>query len=91
MAADDAGTGASGADGLELSLGLGCPAAPARRSLTMVYGSRVLCAVDVAELQVSPVPRTRRHACVINSLINLVRSVRDCCRRAQSYPWRTGK
>ncbi|EMS66242.1 Protein TIFY 5A [Triticum urartu] len=54
----DAGMGACGADGLELSLRLGSPTAapapapaPARRNLTIVYDRRVLCAVDVVELQ----------------------------------------
>ncbi|KAM3260882.1 hypothetical protein ACQJBY_051876 [Aegilops geniculata] len=55
---NDAGMGACGADGLELSLRLGSPTtapapapAPARRNLTIVYDRRVLCAVDVVELQ----------------------------------------
>jgi hypothetical protein len=47
------GVGASGADGLELSLRLGTPTpAPApRNNLTIVYDRRRLCAVDVVELQ----------------------------------------
>ncbi|KAM0924789.1 hypothetical protein ACQ4PT_004713 [Festuca glaucescens] len=51
MAGD--GVGASGADGLELSLRLGTPTpAPApRKNLTVVYDRRVLGAVDVVELQ----------------------------------------
>lgn len=60
----DAGMGACGADGLELSLRLGSPTTapapappPARRNLTIVYDRRVMCAVDVVELQVG------QHAC----------------------------